>query len=282
VTIATNEALGPLMQAVSDVQQKASKLVKNTDNPFFKSKYATLEQASDMLAPLLVEAGLVVSFAPARDNGAPSLETIIYHLPSSTFLSTEMLLVGATDMQKQGAAITYARRYSLCSIFGLLTEADDDGETAVGRGKATTYRTRPTRTPANTATTISDPTTSPAPASTGADSMTATPSPSVMVTPSTARAPRTRKPTAKQTAVQTRNAEWQALQEGIGAAEAEAAGRPTPQMNNMFWALTRGREGWESPQAKVTEILGRQINSMTQVTYDEMHDVILPLLKVAE
>jgi hypothetical protein len=34
-----------------------------------------------------------------------------------------------------GAAITYLRRYSLSAIVGVVCDDDDDGETAVGRGK---------------------------------------------------------------------------------------------------------------------------------------------------
>jgi hypothetical protein len=34
-----------------------------------------------------------------------------------------------------GAAITYLRRYSLSAIVGVVCDEDDDGETAVGRGR---------------------------------------------------------------------------------------------------------------------------------------------------
>ena len=42
---------------------------------------------------------------------------------------------GKMDSQGIGAAITYLRRYSLSAIVGVVCDDDDDGETAVGRGK---------------------------------------------------------------------------------------------------------------------------------------------------
>ena len=39
------------------------------------------------------------------------------------------------DPQGYGSALTYARRYSIASMIGLITEDDDDAEAACGRGK---------------------------------------------------------------------------------------------------------------------------------------------------
>ena len=41
-----------------------------------------------------------------------------------------MPLCIVSDPQKQGSALTYARRYGLCAAFGLVGEDDDDGEQA--------------------------------------------------------------------------------------------------------------------------------------------------------
>ena len=40
------------------------------------------------------------------------------------------MLNGKEDAQAQGSAITYARRYALMSMLGLVADTDDDGEAA--------------------------------------------------------------------------------------------------------------------------------------------------------
>jgi hypothetical protein len=41
-----------------------------------------------------------------------------------------LLLLAKNDPQGQGSAITYARRYSLCSVLNLVADDDDDGQAA--------------------------------------------------------------------------------------------------------------------------------------------------------
>ena len=59
--------------------------------------------------------------------------TEIRDINTGASIQSSLSLPALTDMQKLGGAITYARRYTLGSLFAMLTE-DDDGETAAGRG----------------------------------------------------------------------------------------------------------------------------------------------------
>jgi hypothetical protein len=49
---------------------------------------------------------------------------------------TEILAVKELDAQAQGSGVSYARRYGLQSLLCIGAE-DDDGESAIGRGKVT-------------------------------------------------------------------------------------------------------------------------------------------------
>jgi len=107
---------------------------KGADNPFFNSKYADLATVMEEIKPALTEAGIAVIQRPVAGlEGCASLETIVVH-ESGEFFSAGVISVpvgGKKDAQAYGSAITYARRYSLCSIFGV-PQVDDDGNEASG------------------------------------------------------------------------------------------------------------------------------------------------------
>jgi hypothetical protein len=61
--------------------------------------------------------------------------TTLAHTSGQWMKSYLPLNPSKNDSQGMGAAITYLRRYSLSAIVGVVCDEDDDGETAVGRGK---------------------------------------------------------------------------------------------------------------------------------------------------
>jgi hypothetical protein len=119
----------------------------DSTNPFHKSKYASLQKNNPKIREALVSEGLVYSQPLAHIGTQPALTTILMH-PSSgeSIESTTPLLLGmkwekdkesgnkelvdATDPQSHGSAITYARRYALLSILGLVGDEDDDANAA--------------------------------------------------------------------------------------------------------------------------------------------------------
>lgn len=108
-------------------QVKCSKIIKKSENPFFKSKYADLPSILDEIATPLQECGLVVSQFPDGEG----LTTILIHPESGQWFSaTGIMHPVKNDPQSWGSAITYQRRYSLCAILGLNVDSDDDGNEA--------------------------------------------------------------------------------------------------------------------------------------------------------
>lgn len=84
------------------------------------------------ILPLLSEQEVVIIQSPTITDGIRGLRTILIHAPSGTQFEDTMALTGKEDPQGQGSAITYARRYALMSILGLVADEDDDGSEATG------------------------------------------------------------------------------------------------------------------------------------------------------
>lgn len=122
-----------LNKALAAVKREMGKLKKDAKNPFFKSKYADLNQVLENVEPLLEKHGLVLT-QPVISNGQHNfVSTEITEINTGQAAVSRLGLPVIEDMQKLGGAITYARRYTLKSLLGM-QEEDDDGEAAVGRG----------------------------------------------------------------------------------------------------------------------------------------------------
>jgi hypothetical protein len=109
---------------------------KDNENAAFKnggrvSKYADLSSVSDAIKPALSRHGLFYVQMTHEQTGGVCIETIVGHESGEQF-SFGKLFVPASkqDAQGYGSALTYARRYSLMTAFGVCPE-DDDGNAAV-------------------------------------------------------------------------------------------------------------------------------------------------------
>jgi hypothetical protein len=126
-----SESIKNIAGALVDFQSSVSKVAKESNNPFFKSKYASLANILDTIQKPLSECGLAISQFP--DGNA--LTTIILHADSGEWMESSYVMPVAkqNDPQAMGSAMTYARRYALGSILNLNIDDDDDGEKAMGR-----------------------------------------------------------------------------------------------------------------------------------------------------
>lgn len=133
-----DEPRGGLMVALLEVQRERDTLKLAPDEQgqvgTRKYKYLSLARLMDAVVPLLTKHGLVWMTSPCRDDtGEPALAYRIAHAASGEAEQGVMpLMLTARDPQGQGSAITYARRYSLLSVLGLVADEDDDGK---GGGK---------------------------------------------------------------------------------------------------------------------------------------------------
>lgn len=120
--VAINKALIAFISETTDI-------LADSDNPFHKSRYASLSKHLEILKPLLKKHGLTVLQMPTGDYDAVGIKTIILHESGAT-LSERCVIPAEKGMtgQQGGAIITYLRRYSLAALAGVATE-DDDCET---------------------------------------------------------------------------------------------------------------------------------------------------------
>ncbi|MEL7452436.1 MAG: ERF family protein [Pseudomonadota bacterium] len=105
---------------------------KDAANPFFKSKYADLNQVLQGVQPALNAAGISIMQHPASDNGDLRLTTMLLHESGQWMRSTLRMKPTDDKPQTAGSCITYARRYGLQSIACVGAE-DDDGNAASAR-----------------------------------------------------------------------------------------------------------------------------------------------------
>ncbi len=131
-----SESIKEIATALSKFQGKVSNPVNTAVNPFFKSKYAPLNDILNLVRPLLSEEGLSIIQAPSGDGENIIITTTLLH-ESGEWIEFPELILKADKATAQGAgsAITYGRRYALSAILGISSEDDDDGNNAEPTGK---------------------------------------------------------------------------------------------------------------------------------------------------
>lgn len=105
---------------------------KGKVNPHFKSKYADLESVWDACRSALTDNELAIIQSPGEfRDGAVGMDTMLIHSSGEWVCGSMSIPIGSkVDAQGYGSAITYARRYALAAVLGVIQE-DDDGNAAV-------------------------------------------------------------------------------------------------------------------------------------------------------
>lgn len=130
-----SETINELAVALCKCQSELTAAKKRSENPFFKSSYADLSEIWDAARKPLADNGLSVVQTMDGSNGDVVIVTTLLHNSGQWIRGRLPIHPVKNDPQAVGSAITYGRRYSLSAIIGLVTEADDDGESAMDRGK---------------------------------------------------------------------------------------------------------------------------------------------------
>jgi hypothetical protein len=134
-----------IAKALVGFQADMQNVTKDATNPFFKSKYATLEAILTAAKPHLKKHGLAVVQLPNGDG----LTTTIFHESGQCIEATAKLVIKDQTPQGQGSAITYMRRYALSAALGIATEDDDDGNEASTPKRATEANKASSEKPTN-------------------------------------------------------------------------------------------------------------------------------------
>lgn len=140
-----SESIVKLATALLSAQKKIEAAVKDSANPFFRSKYADINSVMEACKSHLNDAGIVVTQLVESFTDGDFLTTLFIHSESGEYLSSRMKLQGTADgMQAYGSAVTYARRYMLQSMAFVGAE-DDDGNAATGKKEPTKVEKKSTR-----------------------------------------------------------------------------------------------------------------------------------------
>lgn len=115
--------------ALVRVQAEIKVAKKGKENPFFKSKYADLGAVWEACHEALTKNGIAVIQPTAFRDGVHLLQTILLHESGQSILGEYHLRPVKDDPQGMGSAVTYARRYALAAMIGIIQE-DDDGRIA--------------------------------------------------------------------------------------------------------------------------------------------------------
>lgn len=122
-----SESVKNLAASLSKFQGDLEGVSKDSKNPHYKSKYASIDAILSVVNPLLCKHQLSFVCMPYGQDG------ILCQLLHSSGEFMRSLFVSKIkdelDPQKRGGAITYARRYCMAAWLGISQE-DDDGNTA--------------------------------------------------------------------------------------------------------------------------------------------------------
>jgi hypothetical protein len=147
-----SEQINELAAALAEAQAEMGGAIKDSANPFFKSKYADLSAVWDACRGPLTKHGLSVAQFPMTEySGTPEVVDVatrngetrmVVRVPTVVSVTTRLLhksgqfidgtvstMLPTGDPQAVGSAITYLRRYALQSVAGVAPE-DDDGQAA--------------------------------------------------------------------------------------------------------------------------------------------------------
>ena len=140
-----SELIDLLAKALVSAQSEFGAVPKGSVNPFFKSKYAGLPEVMSHVSPVLSKHKLAISqFITYADDGGDTLLTYLLHESGQYMAYSMKLHLPKQDAQGQGSAVTYARRYSVLAVLGVVADEDDDGNKASATPKAAPKSKEPT------------------------------------------------------------------------------------------------------------------------------------------
>jgi len=132
----TSESIGQIAAALAAAQAVMGGALKDSANPFFKSKYADLESVWGAARAALTSNGLaIVQGTDGLPDNQIGVTTRLIHTSGEWISSTIWMTPKDMTPQSVGSTITYARRYGLAAMVGIY-QTDDDAEAAQGRPSA--------------------------------------------------------------------------------------------------------------------------------------------------
>jgi hypothetical protein len=129
-----SEQINELATALAKCQSEMTHALKDSENPFHKSKYANLASVWEAVRAPMTKNGLCVVQSMEIIGEQVILISTLMHSSGQWIKSTIPVINAQKTSQGQGSGITYARRYALAALVGCVQD-DDDGEAAMPKDR---------------------------------------------------------------------------------------------------------------------------------------------------
>ncbi len=127
--------IGTIAAALAAAQGEFEEIKKDTENPFFKSKYAPLVSVIKATRKALTKYKIAVIQHPELVDGKCVVTTMLIHESGQWIKGDLAMPVNKMDAQGMGSATTYGRRYGRSSMLDVAADDDDDGNAASKPGE---------------------------------------------------------------------------------------------------------------------------------------------------
>lgn len=147
------EALAAAQGEFPAIPKSKTATVKMKTGGQFSYKYADLADVIAAIAPVLSKHGIAYTQRTIIRDGHLLIKTVLFHGVIEIESEYPVCEIG-NDHQAMGGAMTYARRYALTSLVGVMADEDTDGQGAAasgsparGSGRKAAQETRPVDPP---------------------------------------------------------------------------------------------------------------------------------------
>ena len=135
----TSESIKQISKSLVKAQSEIGGAVKDKQNTFFNSSYATLGAVIEAAKPSLTENKLCVIQNPYNEANAVGIETVILHESGEYIAERFAMPWKKVDPTEQGKLISYARRYALMSMLNIPMVDNDFQSKALVKGFGLNY-----------------------------------------------------------------------------------------------------------------------------------------------
>lgn len=141
---AMNDAIRKFQEECPQIVKGSTAKIATKSGGSFAYKYADLSEIAQVIRPILAKHGLSYTWDAESSEKNVSVTCILRHVEgaqrTAKFSGPSTSNSGASDIQKVGAAVTYARRQSLVQVLGLvMADEDVDGARVMDSDETLTF-----------------------------------------------------------------------------------------------------------------------------------------------
>jgi hypothetical protein len=123
-------AAGDIYSAILAASAHYGSLERDSNNPYYKSKYLSLPSLLAAVRSALSDQGVIINSSFAQLGPGFVVKTTLRHIPSGTEISSSFPVTDLANPQKVGSSGTFGMRYNLLQLLGIAPE-DDDGNSNI-------------------------------------------------------------------------------------------------------------------------------------------------------